>query len=110
MALLVQAATLYYAEGGSFDRVADTQRSSENGEARSNASTPAAARGTSVTGGYHSISKFTCCIRAENKSQRRNRQGDEGRAVPSHVEIINSVCVLVWLVCLISNLYLKSFD
>ena len=45
-----QAATLYYAEGGSFDRVADSARSSGDGEARASASTPAMARGTSVAG------------------------------------------------------------
>lgn len=45
-----QAATLYYAEGRSFQRVANTQRSSGEGEARGNISTPALARGTSVAG------------------------------------------------------------
>ena len=45
-----QAATLYYAEGGSFERVADSVPRSGEAEARGSASTPVLARGTSVKG------------------------------------------------------------
>ena len=50
-----QAATLYYAEGGSFERVASTQRASVDGAELGKGSM--SARGTSVAGGEN----FTPC-------------------------------------------------
>ena len=46
--MTLQAATLYYAEGGSFERVANTQRSSVDGAELGKGSM--SARGTSVAG------------------------------------------------------------
>ncbi len=48
MYMHLQAATLYYADGGSFERVANTQRSSVDGAELGKGSM--SARGTSVAG------------------------------------------------------------
>ena len=53
----VQAATLYYADGGSFERVANTQRSSVDGAELGKGSM--SARGTSVAGDvYGTVTRF----------------------------------------------------
>ena len=53
---ILQAATLYYAEGGNFERVANTQRSSVDGAELGKGSM--SARGTSVAG---DCPVSTCC-------------------------------------------------